>query len=41
MMKPPTGGFTQWMLVPEDANVGMMHWSVNNGVLEISIPKSH
>ena len=41
MMKPPTGGFTQWMLLPEDAIVGMMHWSVNNGVLEISIPKSH
>ena len=37
-MMPQFGGFTQWMLLP-DANVNTMSWYVNNGVLEIIIPK--
>jgi len=33
------GGSTQWMLLPVDANMDAMRWSINNGALEIIIPK--
>lgn len=36
---PQYGGFIQWVLLPADANMAMMNWSVNNGVLEIIIPR--
>lgn len=35
-----SGAFIQWVLLPADANMNAMTWSVNDGVLQIILPKS-
>lgn len=33
------GGSTQWMLLPVDADMKAMRWSIQNGALDIILPK--